>query len=125
MKFRGGHNIYLQGRPDSTIKLMPEPEFLYLPLHSRRFSFSDICVEEGQQVNGGDVLARDPDNYSVPLLAPRAGRMCLDKQEGHIVLEQIVRLEEHPDIEDDNLPHIAQEMGASGIKRYRLLTLGT
>ncbi|MBL7144153.1 MAG: hypothetical protein ISS76_22155, partial [Phycisphaerae bacterium] len=56
MKFRGGHNILLQGRPDGMIKLMPEPEVLYLPLCSRRFSFGEVCVEEGQQVNGGDVL---------------------------------------------------------------------
>ncbi len=124
MKFRGGHNIFLQGRPDININLMPEPEVLYLPLCSRRFSFGEICVEEGQQVNGGDVLARDLDNYSVPLLAPRAGRVRLNAKESHIVLEEVVRLAEHPDIEDDNLPHIAKEMGASGIKRYRLLTLG-
>lgn len=57
MRFRGGHNILLQGRPDGMIKLMPEPEVLYLPLRSRRFSFDEVCVEEGQQVNGGDVLA--------------------------------------------------------------------
>lgn len=114
----------LQGRPEGTIKLMPEPDVLYIPLCSRRFSFSEICVEEGQQVNGGDVLAHDPENYSVPLLAPRAGRVRLNAKEGHIVLEEVARLEEHPDIEDDHLPHIAQEMGASGVKRYRLLTLG-
>jgi Na+-transporting NADH:ubiquinone oxidoreductase subunit A len=124
MKFRGGHNIYLQGRPDVTIKLLPEPEVLYLPLRSRRFSFGEVCVEESQQVNGGDVLARDPDNYSVPLLAPRAGRVRLNAKEGHIVLEEAARLAERTDIEDEDLPHIAQEMGASGIKRYRLLALG-
>ena len=124
MKFRGGYNILLQGRPEGEVKLMPEPEVLYLPLCSRRFSFSDICVEDGQQVNGGDVLARDLENYSVPLLAPRAGKVRLNAKEGYIVLEEVARLAEHPDIEDENLPHIAQEMGASGIKRYRLLTLG-
>ncbi len=90
MKFRGGHNIFLQGRPEGVIKLMPEPEALYLPLRSRRFSFDELCVEEGQQVKGGDVLARDLDNYSVPLLAPRAGRVRLSEREGHIVLERIL-----------------------------------
>ncbi len=124
MKFRGGHNILLQGRPDGMIKLMPEPEVLYLPLRSRRFSFDEVCVEEDQQVNGGDALARDMDNYSVPLLAPRAGRVRLNEREGHIVLEDVARLAERADIDDEDLPHIAQEMGASGIKRYRLLTLG-
>ena len=91
MRFRGGHNILLQGRPDGMIKLMPEPEVLYLPLVSRRFSFGEVCVEEGQQVNGGDVLARDPENYSIPLLAPRAGRVRLNAKEGYIVLEDTLR----------------------------------
>ncbi|MBN1806356.1 MAG: 4Fe-4S dicluster domain-containing protein [Sedimentisphaerales bacterium] len=124
MKFRGGYNILLKGKPKGEINLMPEPEVLYLPLYSRRFTFNEICVEEGQQVNGGDVLARDLDNYSVPLLAPRAGRVRLNAKEGYIVLEQVALLAERPGIDDENLPHIAKEMGTSGIKRYRLLTLG-
>ena len=30
-------------------------------------------IKEGQQVEPGEILAKDSDNYSVPLLAPRAG----------------------------------------------------
>jgi Na(+)-translocating NADH:ubiquinone oxidoreductase A subunit len=124
MKFRGGYNILLTGKPDGAVKLMPEPQVLYIPLCSRRFSFGEICVEDGQQVNGGDVLAKDADNYSVPLLAPRSGRVRLNEKEGHIVLDDVAREQERADIEEEDLPHIAREMGASGIKRYRLLALG-
>ncbi|MHC4463992.1 MAG: 4Fe-4S dicluster domain-containing protein [Planctomycetota bacterium] len=124
MRFRGGHNILLQGRPEGTIKVMPEPKILYLPLRSERFSFSEICVEDGQSVSGGDVLTKDPNNYAVPLLAPRAGTVRLKAAENHIVLEDIARLEEHADIVEEEQSHIMQEMGAAGIKRYRLLVLG-
>ena len=124
MQFRGGYNILLQGKPDGAVKLMPEPDALHLPLRSRRFVFSDISVKDGQRVNSGDILATDPDNYGVPLLAPRAGVVRLKKDEDQIVLKDIAKLEEHADIDKEELSHIEHEMGAAGIKRYRLLTLG-
>ena len=114
----------LQGKPERTIKLMPEPAVLYLPLRSQRFVFSELCVEDGQRVNDGDVLAKDPDNYAVPLLAPRAGTVRLKAVENHIVLENIAHLEEHADMDEEEMSHIVQEMGAAGIKRYKLLALG-
>lgn len=124
MRFKGGYNILLKGRPSSTVKAMPEPEALYLPLFSERFNFTEIRVEHGQKVNGGDTLATDPDNYSVPLLAPRAGTVDLKKVENHIVLEDTARLEEHADITQKELVHVERQMGATGIKRYKLLSLG-
>lgn len=124
VKFRGGYNVLLKGRPDSAIKVMPEPKVLYLPLHSKRFTFSDICVKEGQKVNGGDVLAKDPDNYALPLLAPRTGTVRLKAVENYIVLKDVARLEEHADIAKEEMLHTEQEMGVAGIKRYKLLTLG-
>jgi len=124
VRFRGGHNILLKGRPDGAIKVMPEPKILYLPLRSGRFVFSEIRVEDGQSVSGGDVLAKDPNNYAVPLLAPRAGTVRLKAVENHIVIEDIALLEEHADIAEEELSHIVQEMGAAGIKRYKLLILG-
>jgi Na(+)-translocating NADH:ubiquinone oxidoreductase A subunit len=124
MRFRGGYNISLQGRPDGAIKTMPEPEVLYLPLCSRRFAFNELNVKDGQSVNDGDVLAKDMDNYAVPLLAPRAGTIRLRQAENHIVLEDITQLEEHPHIPKEEPPHIVQEMGAAGLKRYKLLVLG-
>jgi len=114
----------LQGKPEGVIKPMPEPNVLYLPLRSQRFLFGELHVKEGQNVQGGDVLARDMNNYAVPLLAPRDGTVRLNAVKNHIVLEDIAHLKEHADIVEEELSHIVQEMGTAGIKRYRLLTLG-
>jgi Na(+)-translocating NADH:ubiquinone oxidoreductase A subunit len=124
VRFRGGYNILLKGRPDGTIRTMPEPKALYVPLWSRRFVFSEVCVKDGQSVDCGDVLAKDPNNYAVPLLAARAGTVRLNGVENHIVLEDTRKLEEHAHMDEKELSHIEQEMGAAGIKRYKLLTLG-
>ena len=78
MKFRGGYNILLQGKPARLIEALPEPEVLYLPLRSKRFDFSKLCIAAGQRVNDGGVLARDLNNHAVPLLAPRAGVVRLN-----------------------------------------------
>ncbi|MHC4193236.1 MAG: 4Fe-4S dicluster domain-containing protein [Planctomycetota bacterium] len=124
MNFRGGYNILLSGRPDRGIKVMPEPKTLYLPLSSRRFTFSEVCVEDGQSVNYGDTLAKDPGNFAVPLLAPGGGTVRLDNVENHIVLENVREPKEIAPMEEGDLPHIAREAGTSGIKRHKLLALG-
>ena len=113
-----------QGRPASAVNRVPEPKQLYLPLHSRRFLFSDICVEDGQTVSDGDVLARDPDNYAVPLLAPRGGKVKLKSAEGYITLTDILPPAGKVHVPEKDLPHIVQEMGSAGMKRYKLLSLG-
>ena len=123
MKFRGGYNILLQGKPGRLIETPPEPKAIYLPLRSRRFEFTELSVKDGQRVEGGDVLAKDPENFSVPLLAPRAGIVRLKAARGHIVLEDISKTE-FAYVERGRLPHIVQEMGEAGIKRYKLLSLG-
>ena len=74
----------LQGRPDGAIKVMPEPDVLCLPLCSQRFAFNELNVKDGQKVNSGDVLAKDTDNYAVPLLAPRVGTIRLKPAENHM-----------------------------------------
>ena len=91
MKFKGGYNVLLQGKPEDTtkIKRLPEPESLYLPLQSRRFAFGEIHVKNGQNVCAGDTVARDKNNYSLPLLAPRAGVVKLEEAAGHIVLTNL------------------------------------
>ncbi|MEE9611485.1 MAG: hypothetical protein V3W19_09545, partial [Desulfatiglandales bacterium] len=124
MKLRGGYNILLHGRPERAVKVLPEPDVLYLPLRSQRFGFSKVCVNDDQRVDAGDILAHDPDNYAVPLLAPRAGIARLKTTQNHIVLEDIGHLEEHADMSEEELSHIVQEMGTAGIKRYKLLALG-
>jgi Na(+)-translocating NADH:ubiquinone oxidoreductase A subunit len=124
MRFRGGYNISLQGRPDNTIKVLPEPNVLYLPLRSQRFVFSELCCEDGQSVNEGETLAKDPDNYAVPLLAPRAGTVWLNKVENHISIEDVTQRERAGPPKEEEMPHILSEMGAAGLKRYKLLLLG-
>jgi Na(+)-translocating NADH:ubiquinone oxidoreductase A subunit len=79
----------LEGRPGREVKMMAEPEVLYIPVRSRRFAFSNVCVKDGQRVSAGDILAKDPDNYNLPLLAPRAGKVKLESGGKHIVLEEI------------------------------------
>ncbi|GAF71753.1 unnamed protein product, partial [marine sediment metagenome] len=124
MKLRGGYNILLQGRPDDVIKALPEPDALYLPLRSQRFVFSELCADDGQQVNAGDVIAKDPNNFALPLLAPRGGTVKLKMAEGHIVLTDVSPPVEKTHVPEKDLPHIVHEMGAAGIKRYKLLSLG-
>jgi len=124
MKFRGGYNIMLEGRPGREVKRLPEPKELYMPLSSRRFSFIEVSVEQGQEVNEGDVLARDPDNFGIPLLAPRGGTVNLDKADGHIVLTGLSPRPGKVQIPEKNLPHIVKEMGTPPTKRQKLLDLG-
>lgn len=124
MKFKGGYNVLLKGRPDKTVKLLPDPDELCLPLKSKRFLFKELRVKEGQKVNPGDLLAEDPDNYDVPLLAPRAGKVRLGKVEGHIVIENVAKIEEQAEIEVDKAQHIDRKLGTAGIQRYKLLRLG-
>jgi len=113
----------LKGRPDSAIEPRAEVENLFLPLKSSRFLFSDICVEDGQSVEAGAVLARDPGNFDVPLLSPRAGIVKLQQADGHIVLTDIKPVADKPSAEN-NIPHAAHETGPVSTKRNELLMLG-
>ena len=89
MKLAGGYNVSIKGRPSNDVEVLPEPQVLQLPLQSRFLNFSNIRVEEGQHVLLGDVLAKDPDHFAIPLLAPRAGTVRLAAAENHIVLEDV------------------------------------
>lgn len=124
MKLKGGYSVSLQGRPAGTVETLPEPEVLCLPLQSRRFSFSEICVADGVRVHAGQALARDPLNYSVPLLAPREGTVRLGGAEGHIVLEDVEKTPEEPYHPGEEPEHVPRGMGSAGMQRYKLLTLG-
>ena len=124
MKWRGGYDVGLSGRPAADVAVLPEPDALHLPLTSRRFRFTDICVEEGRRVEPGHVLARDPQKYSVPLLAPRAGTVRLATHQGHITLEDVAREPEEPYHPHEDLAHVPAGLGSAGIKRYKLVDLG-
>ena len=122
--FRGGYDIPLAGRPSGDVQVLPEPQRLYLPLRSRRFAFTEVWAKEGKRVQPGDVLARDPENYSVPLLAPRVGTVRLEAAAGHVVLEDLADSPEEPYDEQKYAPHVPHGVGSSGIKRYKLMMLG-
>jgi len=104
--------------------MLAEPEQLLLPLQSRRFAFTEVCVEPGQRVHPGQVLARDPSNFSVPLLVPRAGTVADDAPDGHLALVELSREESEVFDPKEDLPHVPQAVGSSGMKRYKLLELG-
>lgn len=124
MRFRGGHNVLLQGRPDGTVEVMPEPERLFLPLRSERFEFDNLCVTGGQEVGPGDVLATDSGNFDVPLLAPRAGRVCLEKAKNHVVLEQIKGPSTQDELNGRDIQHVQRKLGTAAAKRAALVRLG-
>ncbi|MHC5054258.1 MAG: 4Fe-4S dicluster domain-containing protein [Planctomycetota bacterium] len=124
MRLRGGYNITLSGKPSSTVEVLPEPAVLHLPLRSRRFSFDKVFVRKGERVHPGQELAKDPANYCVPLLAPRAGAVRLDAVEGHITLEDIAKEPEESLHPDEEAEHVPSGTGSSGMKRIKLLKLG-
>ena len=86
MKLRGGYDVCLAGRPSEEIETLPAPGVLHIPLRSRRFNFTELAVEEGAEVEAGQVLATDPANHSLPLLAPASGTVRLGA-EGHVTIE--------------------------------------
>jgi Na(+)-translocating NADH:ubiquinone oxidoreductase A subunit len=90
MKTRGGYNIKLEGKPDKAILTLREPSALYLPLGSKRFHFSRLYVQESERILQGMVLASDPGNHEIPLLAPRSGVISLSRVPGHVTIEEVM-----------------------------------
>jgi len=117
MKHPGGYNLSLAGRPSAQVDVLGDPAELHLPLRSRRFSFTDICVADGDVVSAGSVIARDPANHGVPLLAPRAGTVRTESKDGHIVLSD---LGDRPACADEALVDALPGVQA----RQRLLDMG-
>lgn len=124
MKLRGGYNVLLQGRPAGTIEVLDQPQVIQLPLGSSRFTFSQISVEDGQEVACGQVLATDPANYSVPLLAPWGGTVRLDAADGHIVLDQLVRQDDPDSAAADHAPDNTQRSDSVRQRCEQLLNAG-
>jgi len=123
VKFKGGYNVLLQGRPQGSIKVMAEPQQLCLPLQSRRFQFTQICVKEGAPVKAGDILAIDPDNYNIPLLAPRGGRVRLEKLANHLVLDDLEKPVPRNVANGHDIQHV-ERLGTAMAKRETLVRLG-
>ena len=124
MEFIGGYNILLQGRPEAAIVKSPEPQVLYLPLMSGRFKFTEILVNNGQKVNCGEILARDPENHSVPLLAPRSGTVRLKDVENHITIDNIAKSDEQAYAAGEKPLHADQKKESVSAKINKLLELG-
>jgi Na+-transporting NADH:ubiquinone oxidoreductase subunit A len=97
---------------------------LYLPLVSRRFTFSEVLVKEGEQVAAGQVLARDPDGFSLPLLAPLSGTVRLKAAENHIVLDDVSTGPQRGREAEDGPLHAPREALSPEEKREKLLSLG-
>ncbi len=121
MKLRGGYNVPLAGRPGGSVDVLPDPDALHLPLASRRLRFSQVRVTDGQTVRPGEILAVDPDNYNVPMLAPRAGRVTITKTA--LILRDIADEQEEP-YKGDELNHAAAQAGPAAAVRQKLVDLG-
>jgi Na(+)-translocating NADH:ubiquinone oxidoreductase A subunit len=50
--------------------------------------------------------------------------VSLTQVDKHIVLNDVAKLKEHADVDEQELQHIRRELGASATKRYQLLMLG-
>ena len=113
MTFDGGYNVMLEGAPSPGIAPYQKPEVLYLPLFSESLDFSNLQVEHGEAVKKGQILAKDPINYSVPLLAPMDGTVNLELAERHIALENLSSAKEGAaqEQEDENQRQTLIRMG--------------
>jgi Na(+)-translocating NADH:ubiquinone oxidoreductase A subunit len=124
LKFRGGYNIKFYGKPSGFLKDLSLPEVLCLPLTSKSFHYSVFCVAHGQSVSLGDVLAKDPSQFDIPLLSPCGGRVDLKTMPGHIMLTDVSSEGTRPYTYRDDQEHIHKALGSTGLKRYQLLNLG-
>jgi len=103
MKFNGGYNVMLEGEPSPRVAPYQKPDALYLPRYSNRLDFSLVLVEDGASVVKGQVLAKDPVNFSVPLLAPMAGTVNLEFAERHITIENLAASSDENSADDADL----------------------
>lgn len=124
MRFRGGYDIHFSGKPSGLLKDVLQTEILHVPLRSQSFHFSSRCVATGQRVAAGDVLAKDPAHYDVPLLSPCCGKVDVEGTPGHITLHELSAEDVRPYTYRDDPEHIHNKMGSAGLKRYKLLNLG-
>ena len=122
MKLRGGYKILPEGRPNMSVKAMPTPSQLFIPLKSKRFSFTDIAVESGDKVNIGQVIAADPGNFNIPLLAPVSGKIQLDLDKDCIIIDDVNDSGPYPPTCDPSI-HIPKGPSAHD-KVQKLFSLG-
>lgn len=121
MKLRGGYKISLAGRPNDSIRTMPSPSELYMPLKSKRFNFTEVSVKQGQAVSVGDTLARDPDNYDIPMICPVEATVQIETE--YIKLTNIITNRSYPAVTAKPSEHIPQAISAKD-KTAKLVDLG-
>jgi Na(+)-translocating NADH:ubiquinone oxidoreductase A subunit len=91
-----------------------------MPLKSKRFNFSELSVSQADTVKVGDVLARDPDNYNIPMVCPVDATVRLETD--HIKLTNVVASQCYPTTGKPS-DHISQAVSAED-KIAKLLDLG-
>jgi Na(+)-translocating NADH:ubiquinone oxidoreductase A subunit len=123
MKPRGGYNVNPIGAPSLDVEKLAPPEMLCIPLHSKHLQFSELRVADGDTVTVGQVLAVDPDNFSVPLPAPCGGTVSLSKLDEHIVIENL-NCPSEPTPDPQAAAHVPYDAGNAAEKRKKLLDLG-
>lgn len=122
MRFRGGYNVKISGKPDSEIKSMPAPPKLCIPLNSKRFAFTDIKVQSGDKVSAGAVLAVDPDNFNLPLLSPVDATVELNDDDKCVGLAGFAS--NPSSCPNSDHEHVVNKSGTNEQKTKQLIDLG-
>jgi Na(+)-translocating NADH:ubiquinone oxidoreductase A subunit len=124
MKFRGGYNLQLTGKPDKQVTTLPVPDTLRVPLFSLHGTFSKVLVKNGDSVTAGQMLAVDPRSYNLPLCAPVSGTVKVDTENSVITLSVVAAMSPERVVErTDTQPKFKGE-GETGIRRLTLFTNG-
>ncbi len=73
--FKGGYKFRkVQGAPQNTaVEEVQFPDKISIPLRQGGFDLLKPCVQEGDTVDAGQIVAQDDENYSNPLLATISG----------------------------------------------------
>ncbi|MCP4379046.1 MAG: 4Fe-4S dicluster domain-containing protein, partial [bacterium] len=91
--------------------------------HSKRLTFSELRVNDGDSVTAGQVLAVDPDTFSLPLLAPCGGTAQLSRIDGHIVIEN-PSCPSEPSPNPEVPTHVSYDPSQAAEKQQKLIDLG-
>ncbi len=124
-RLKGGFDIRIVGRPSAIVQTPPEPSTLFIPLRTRRFHFSEIVVQDNTDVTQGTILACDPKQFNVPLLASRGGTIHLDRTLGQIVIDKVKPVSAAgSNQQTSSWPHAPSNLDSSGQVRFKLLKMG-
>jgi Na+-transporting NADH:ubiquinone oxidoreductase subunit A len=81
MKLSGGHMPKIAGRPASTVREIPAPNTLYIPVEQGGLSYEPV-VKNGQKIGFGDALAEvSISGGKLSLPAPAGGKVRIHKND--------------------------------------------